>query len=148
MYKSLDEIIELANDKNVSIAIETEGSVSKKDHLLMQKPDEYKIFMNRYNPNEIGINLNIGHLNLASNSFQFDRVGFVSLVKDYIVAMELSHNDGIEDQHLPLQAGSWYWDIICDASFKDVYKILEFRNTSIKKIINNLKMFKRMIDAI
>ena len=62
--------------------------------------------------------------------------------------MELSHNDGIEDQHLPLQQNGWYWSIILDPYFKNIYKILEFRNTSIKSILNNIKLFNREKYAI
>ena len=45
--------------------------------------------------------------------------------------MELSHNDGLQDQHLPLKKDGWYWDIINDSRFNDTIKILEFRNVSI-----------------
>ena len=108
----------------------------------MQTPNEYKTFMKKYSPHEIGINLNIGHLNLASNAFDFDRLEFVGLIKDYMIAMELSHNNGIEDQHLPLQLDGWYWEAILDPRFDDVYKILEFRNTPISEIVNNIKLIQ------
>ena len=65
------------------------------------------------------------------------------MLKPYIVAFELSHNNGFEDQHLPLQKGKWYWSVINDPDFSKVYKILEFRNTSIKNIKNVLKLLNR-----
>ena len=147
MYQALDEVIEYANSKAVKIAIETEGSLKKKDHLLMQNPKEYEEFIDRYNPVDIGINLNIGHLNLSANAFDFDRIAFVDLVQDHIVAMELSHNDGEEDQHQPLQSGEWYWEIIHDSRFEDAFKILEFRNTTISAIVANLKIFEEYKNA-
>mgnify|MGYP006926434044 CR=1 FL=1 len=64
----------------------------------------------------------------------FSKLEFVKQLKPYIVAIELSHNNGIEDQHLPLKKNAWYWKIINDPDFSDVYKILEFRNTNIKDI--------------
>lgn len=143
MFDALDEIIKYAKSKNFQIAIETEGSVSKKNHLLMQKPKEYQELMLRYDAEEIGININIGHLNLASKAFNFNKFEFIDLIQDYIVAMELSHNDGLEDQHLPLQKGMWYWDLIFDSRFEDVFKILEFRNTSIFQIEKNIHMLKK-----
>ena len=148
MYDSLDQIIFYAKSKQINIAIETEGSFHKKDHLLMQKPEEYQKFMTKYFSNDIGINLNIGHLNLACNAFNFKREDFIDLIKDHIVAMELSHNDGIEDQHLPLQKDEWYWDLILDPQFEKVYKILEFRNTAIDDIVKNIKLFDRALHAI
>ena len=103
MYLALDEVVKYAQSRRISIAIETEGSLNKKNHLLMQRPDEYEKFMAKYSTSNIGINLNIGHLNLAANAFDFDRQDFVDLIQDYVVAMELSHNDGKEDSHLPLK---------------------------------------------
>jgi len=143
MYFALDEIIKYASSKNVSIAIETEGSLNKKDHLLMQRPDEYEEFMMKYNPSDIGINLNIGHLNLAANAFDFKWSDFIDFIQNYIVAMELSHNNGLEDQHMLLKDDGWYWDLIRDARFINVYKILECRNTDIDKIVKNINLIKQ-----
>jgi len=148
MYKSLDEIVAYAFSKKIKIAIETEGSINKKDHLLMQQPKEYEVFIEKYSNSDIGINLNIGHLNLAANAFDFNRFEFVNLIQNYIVAMELSHNDGLEDQHLPLQLDGWYWDIIVDTRFKGAYKILEFRNTQISDIVENIKLIQEKENAI
>ena len=148
MYLALDEVVKFAQSRKTSIAIETEGSLYKKNHLLMQRPDEYEEFISKYNPTDICMNLNIGHLNLAAEAFKFERQDFVDLIEDYIVAMELSHNNGKEDQHLPLEKDSWYWDIILDKRFKSAYKILEFRNTSINRVKQNVKLFHEKIRAI
>jgi len=148
MYSMMDEIVKYSQSKKIKIAIETEGSLNKKDHLLMQKPEEYEEFMSKYSFSDIGINLNIGHLNLAANAFDFNRYDFVNLIQNYILAMELSHNDGQEDQHLPLEKENWYWDIILDQRFKNSYKILEFRNTSINQIQQNVNLFQEKTNAI
>ena len=148
MFQALDKVVAYAKSKNIKIAIETEGSLNKKDHLLMQRPEEYDEFMIKYSSGEIGINLNIGHLNLAANAFDFNRQDFVDLIQNYIVAMELSHNDGLEDQHLPLQPGGWYWDLINDRRFKDTFKILEFRNTPISEIVKNIQMIQEKNDTL
>ena len=130
------------------IAIETEGSLNKKDHLLMQRPEEYEEFMENYSLSDIGINLNIGHLNLAANAFDFKRSDFIDLIQNYIAAMELSHNDGVEDQHQPLQPDGWYWDLIQDPRFENVYKILEFRNTPILEIVKNIHIIQEKFHAV
>lgn len=148
MYNALDEVVDYAESKKINIAIETEGSLNKKDHLLMQQPKEYEEFMGKYSNSDIGINLNIGHLNLAANAFGFNRFDFINLIQNYIVAMELSHNDGVEDQHLPLQANAWYWEIILDPYFESVYKILEFRNTQISDIVKNIKLIQEKENAV
>ena len=141
MLLSLSKIVEFAKKNKVRIAIETEGSYKKKDVLLMQKPEEYKKLLKYFKPKELGINLNIGHLNLASKAFKFSKSKFINIIKPYVVAMELSHNNGKEDQHLPLKKGKWYWKIINDPYFSNVYKILEFRNTDIKRIKKVINFF-------
>ena len=143
MLSSLKKIVHFAKDKKVRVAIETEGSFKKKNLLLMQKPNEYNELFKYFKPNDLGVNLNIGHLNLASRAFKFSKLEFVKKLKQYILAIELSHNNGIEDQHLPLKRNEWYWKIINDPDFSKVYKILEFRNTSIKNIKNVLKLLNR-----
>jgi|TARA_Y100000310_G_scaffold200667_1_gene200748 sugar phosphate isomerase/epimerase len=141
MLSSLKKIVHFAKNKKVRVAIETEGSFKKKNLLLMQKPNEYKELFKYFKPNDLGINLNIGHLNLASRAFKFSKFEFVNELKQYILAIELSHNNGIEDQHLPLKKNEWYWKIINDPDFSKIYKILEFRNTDIKKMKKVIELF-------
>jgi len=148
MYRALDEVAAYSKSKNIRVAIETEGSLNKKDHLLMQRPEEYEEFMENYSLSDIGINLNIGHLNLAANAFDFKRSDFIDLIQNYIAAMELSHNDGVEDQHQPLQPDGWYWDLIQDSRFENVYKILEFRNTPILEIVKNIHIIQEKFHAV
>jgi sugar phosphate isomerase/epimerase len=148
MYEALDIIVLYAQKNKIKIAIETEGSLAKKDHLLMQEPHEYEEFMTRFTNSDIGINLNIGHLNLASKAFKFSRSYFVTLVETYIVALELSHNNRIEDQHLPLRKDEWYWSIIKNPKFKDIYKILDFRNTKVSDIKKNIEYIKEVANGV
>ena len=138
MLSSLKKIVNFAKSQGVKVAIETEGSFRKKNLSLMQKPNEYKELFKYFKPNDLGINLNIGHLNLASRAFKFSKFEFVKELKPYILAMELSHKNGIEDQHLPLKKKAWYWKIINDPDFYKTYKILEYRNTNIQVIKKNL----------
>ena len=46
--------------------------------------------------------------------------------------MELSHNDGIEDDHLPLQEIGWYWEVINDNRFNHVIKFLSSETSQSK----------------
>ena len=142
MYNSLDKIINYARSLKMPICVETQGSYGKKEHLLFQKPEEFDLFMDRYEPSDIGLNLNIGHLYLSANAFNYNWKDLVNSISRYVLAMELSHNDGFEDQHLPLISEGWYWDLINDLRFKNIYKILEFRNTSMKNIIDNIELIR------
>ena len=143
MLSSLKKIVHFAKNKKVRVAIETEGSFKKKNFGLMQKPDEYKKLFKYFTPKNLGINLNIGHLNLASRAFKFSKVKFVEDIEDYIVAIELSHNNGIEDEHLPIKRKAWYWKILKKKIFITVPKILEYRNCNISKIKQSIELLKK-----
>jgi len=140
MIGSIKKIVRFAKKESVKIAIETEGSINSKDHLLMQRPEEYVKFFRIFKKKDIGINLNFGHLNLASRAFSFNKFKFVKSISGRIVAMELSHNFGKKDDHLPIRKGAWYWKIIKNPKFKKIPKILEFRNTNISKIEKTYKL--------
>ncbi len=140
MIISLKEITSYAKKKSVNIAIETEGSFKKKHLLIMQRPKEFVSLFKHFKPKELGINLNIGHLNLASKAFGFSKFFFVKLLKKYIVAIEFSHNNGLEDQHLPIKDKQWYLKILNSNNLKNVTKILEFRNANLKEIKRSIKI--------
>ena len=106
----------------------------------MQKPEEYQKLFKYFTPKDLGINLNVGHLNLASKAFKFSKVKFVDDIEDYIVAIELSHNNGIEDGHLPIKKKAWYWTILKRRKFVTIPKILEYRNCKIDKIKKSIEM--------
>lgn len=143
MLISLKKIVDFAKKKNVRIAIETEGSFRKKYLLLMQRSEEYRKIFKFFNPRELGVNLNIGHLNLASKAFKFSKTKFVDEIKDYIIAIEVSHNNGFEDEHLPIKKNAWYWKILNNKKFIDIPKILEFRNCNINKIKKSIDLLKK-----
>ncbi len=138
MVNSLKKITQYAKDKNIKIAIETEGSIQKKDFLLMQKPDEFiKLF--KIIPKNLWINFNVAHSYFASKSFNFNFNNFIKIIKKKIIAVELSCNNGINDQHLPIKLKSKNLKFIRD--FKNIPIILEFRHSSLqdlKKSINIL----------
>lgn len=147
MLQSMDRIVSYANQKNMRVAFETEGSFHRRAYLLMQHPEEYEKLFKEYASGDLGINLNISHLNLAAKAFGFSRESFVDLVSDYVVAIEMSHNNGREDQHLPLIGNAWYWPVIFDKRFRNVYKIMEYRNVEIKTIVENMSLYREIEHA-
>lgn len=143
MLRGVAKVSKRASQLGVPIAIETEGTYRHPGHLLMQRPEEFVAFFEEFGPDEVGINLNIGHLPLAAKSFEFRIDDFVELVASRVLAMEMSHNDCIDDQHLPLLEEAWYWAVILDERFDKIKKILEFRETSLDKVIANLELCRR-----
>ena len=138
--KSLKQIVKYAKKKKVKICLESEGSIDKKNFLLLQKPSEFARLFKIFKKGDLFINLNFGHLNLASKAFKFDREKFIYNYSKYIIAFELSHNYRKKDDHLTLKKTGWYCKIISDKKFSKIFKILEYRNCSINQIKQNYLM--------
>ena len=141
MIISLKEISTFAKKNNISLSIETEGS-RKKNFCFMYHYDEYLRLYKFFSNKDFGLNLNIGHLNLAYKLLKFRKSIFIKKLKKYIVAFELSHNNGLDDQHLPLKKNAWYWKYLNMQEFSKIPKILEFRNTAISDLKSNIELFK------
>ena len=140
MLNSLKKITNHSKSKKIKIAIETEGSISKKKFLLMQRPSEFKRLF-RFIPENLFINLNVAHTSLAAKAFNFSFSDFLKVTKDKIAAIELSCNDGINDQHLPINSKSPNLKYL--KFFKNIPIILEYRNTSLKTLKKSIKIIKK-----
>ena len=144
--EAVQELIEHAHREGIPIAIETQGSVAQASHLLLQQPDEFNPFINTFAQNDVGLNINLGHLNLASQTYGFDRFEFINQVIDHIVALEISHNDGWKDDHAVLKPDEWYWDIIMDNRLCSARKVVELRNTSIEIGVSMVRWIEKSIE--
>lgn len=146
MLRGIETIVERARRRGVRVAMESEGSVRKKGHLLMQTPAEFERLLRRFAPDELGVNLNIGHLNLASAAFGFAKEELVAVVASHMVAIEMSHNYGQDDDHLPLQKDGWYWPLLADRRFAGMPKILEVRETALDQLLRNVHLCASCLD--
>lgn len=140
MLSGIEKAVVRAHELGVRIAIETEGSVGKKNHLLMQRPEEFDEFYTHFSPEDVGVNLNLGHLRLAAVAFGFSIEEFVKKIADATVAIEMSHNKGVNDDHLPLQEYGWYWPLLEHSRLRHLPKILEVRNIPVEQVAENIRM--------
>jgi len=141
---SIDRLREYLQNKKVKLAIETQGSVEKAEYVIFSKPDEIEKFIHRFSSDQIGINLNFGHLNLASRAFEFDKAGFVRSIMPSIFAVELSHNEGLKDDHQALKENAWYMKSLSDPFFSRIPIIFEARFISIQEVIKSFDMICRL----
>jgi sugar phosphate isomerase/epimerase len=139
MKISLKEIINYAVTKKIKIAIETEGSIQKKNFLLMQTPNEYKKLFDEI-PNNLYINFNIAHTYFASQCYKFSIKNFLDSINLKVAAVEISCNNGIYDQHLPLSINSKNLNFLKLIKNKPI--ILEFRNSTLNQIKESIKIIK------
>jgi sugar phosphate isomerase/epimerase len=124
-----------ARARGVQVAVETQGAVAKRHELLLQRPDELARLLAEVANAGIHVNLNLAHLNLAANAFGFDRAQLLELAAPQLAAMEISHNDGVTDQHRPAVEGAWYWPLIQAPELRAVPIILETRDTPLATVV-------------
>ena len=140
MLKSLKKISNYAKKKQMNIAIETEGSNQKKNYLIMQEPKEYKKLFKEI-PENLFVNFNLPHTYFASSYFNFSMNNFIKFLNKRIIAIEISDNDGFNDQHKPLSVRSTYLPFL-NLFKKNLPIILEFRNTKLSDIKNSINLVR------
>lgn len=132
----LDGLTVLLNDARkhgVTLAIETEGSVTRQGILLMEQPHEYdRLFAALPG---IKLNFNLAHSSLSAKVHGFSLDDFIARFGPHFAAVEISHNDGHSDQHAPLTADSYV--LSWAGKLPDVPWILEFRNASVNDLLNS-----------
>ena len=139
MLKSLRKISNYAK-KKINIAIETEGSNQKKNYLIMQEPKESKKLFKEI-PENLFVNFNLPHTSFASSCFNFSINNFIKFLNKRIIAIEISDNDGFNDQHRPLSVQSMYLPFL-GLFKKNLPIILEFRNAKLSDIKSSINLVK------
>ena len=140
MLTSLVTILEYSNKIKMKTAIETEGSYFNSDKVLLQTPYDFKRIYSHFGDGVLNFNLNLGHLNLASRFHKFKKKDLIDLIYNDVVALEISHNNGLIDQHKSLTDTSPCLDHIGRFKSKKILKILEFRNTEVTEIKKSIRI--------
>lgn len=117
-YKRFEMLLESLPQDHMPVCIENLFPFNaEEDYSLFSRPEEIIKLLERYgdNPN-VGLLLDLGHLNVASYYFCFDKLEFVErLFRDFshkLFSVHLSENDGTEDQHRGTMGGSWQVSVI------------------------------------
>lgn len=139
MCDSLAELLHDAKRAGVRLAIETEGSVTKPGILLMEQPKEYRRLFAELG-NELFLNFNLAHSSLAAKFHCFDLNAFIQEFSQRFAAIEISHNNGVQDEHKTLVEGSYVFN--CLQFLPDVPLILEFREASLREIKTSAEMLR------
>ncbi len=136
--ESLGALIDHARKAGLALAIETEGSITKPEILLMERMDEYERLF-AVLP-DIKLNFNLAHTSLSARVHCFDVGDFIARFGLHFAAVELSHNDGHSDQHAALVPDSYVLHWI--NKLPDVPLILEFRNASVADLENSAVLLR------
>ena len=86
----------------------------------LSSPETTLPILERYAASDLGVLLDVGHLDVSARTLEFDRLEYVELVLDRIREVHLSENDGLEDLNQPLNAQSWYWPMLANMPCLDL----------------------------
>jgi sugar phosphate isomerase/epimerase len=92
------ELCDYADDLGIKIAIENMLARSE----LAYDPDTIMRFLNEVGSKNIGLTLDVGHLNVIGVSLST----FLGRMKDSILNVHISDNDGSNDSHGPIGSGN------------------------------------------
>ena len=133
--------IQLLLENNVVANFNCPDKVNDRYHFSDLK--ESLRFCNLFRNPFMGALLDTGHLKVSSNTLEFDPVKFVERFSPYIQVVQISDNDGLSDQNLPIREESWFWKHIPWEQLG--YVSLEVSGQPIEKMLNQLKLTEEMI---
>jgi sugar phosphate isomerase/epimerase len=109
-------------------------------------------------PKEVGLLLDLGHMNISSKIMEFDRFEFLdkylSKYGDRLREIHISENSGLKDEHRALDINSWQYDAIklisqiktSDQNESKKIYCLESRNAKTDDIKLNLEKINSIIN--
>ncbi|HEG43167.1 MAG TPA: sugar phosphate isomerase/epimerase [Phycisphaerales bacterium] len=147
---SLLEINEYAKAKGVGILIENnvitllQVKAGQKDAFLMTSTDEINSLMQQIDDENIGLLVDVGHLNVSANACGFDRKDFIRNISPHIRAFHLSENDGHTDQHLSLRKDSWFLPLLRD--FPEAAFVIESHGSTIAYVKSQVQLVEQVFE--
>lgn len=159
--EALDRAVVFVNDvapdfarKGVHLLIENLFPSPKKRHSLFCSLDEIDEFMKQV-PDDVGLLLDLGHLNVSSQIMGFDREAFIDgYLEKYagrLIEVHLSENEGLKDEHLAVKQGSWQLEALkrihqhpLSGDVSRVYCV-EARNSTTEELSTGLALVNEII---
>jgi len=144
--ESITELIDFSKQSGIKIAFEPNVvqkhnlTQKRNELLLLAEYDEIELFYKFFKKNEIGLLLDLGHTAITSHWLDFNKDHFVKKCKDKVLAVHISNNNGIKDQHKELTKNCWQASKL--KLFKNRPIILEAMNLTTKQIKKNIEIVK------
>lgn len=120
--KKVDILIKYARTKKIKLLVENNVASMKQFkkfnyYPLMANLEETIYVMNKIGK-DVGLLLDLAHLNVSSKTLKFSKVKFIKKMNKFIRAYHISNNDGYSDQNKEFSRNSWFWKYLKkDAEF-------------------------------
>ncbi len=144
--ESITKLIDFSKQSGIKIAFEPNvvqkfNLIHKRnEYLLLAEYDEIELFYKFFKKNKIGLLLDLGHTAVTSHWLDFDKNDFIKKCKDKVLAIHISNNDGMKDQHKELTNNCWQVSKL--KLFKNTPIILETMNLNTEQIKKNIEIVK------
>lgn|GEM_PF-2069429 len=134
MIASLRELADFgaAQKTPVTIAVENHpvearNLIDGENKLLpFAEPGQLRALIKKVDRPNVGILLDVGHLNVSASVLGFDRTAWIDDAQDLVVQLHLSDNDGVADRNWRIQPDSWVIALLREReAFEDLLWTLE-----------------------
>ena len=139
-YDSINKLSYIADKNNVKLLIENNVITKKNISQFGVNPLLGTSFLEideimKNIPENVGLLLDVAHLNVSCNTLKLDREKEIKLLKKYTEGYHLSDNNGLTDSNSPISSESWFLPYIeRDIDYK-VLEVYEYDPKSLKKQI-------------
>ena len=144
---SIKELLNVAVPLGIKVAVE--NNVCPQGHrqfLLLSEASEFERLFAEVPSSNLGINLDMGHLNVSARSLDFDKYEFVHRVKDKVLVFHLHDNNAITDSHEPLSEDSWILPVLAEENFnQQIPLVLEMHNMTVDQIFPQIDLIKESV---
>tara|TARA_Y100000310_G_scaffold316318_1_gene367883 strand:- start:19995 stop:20864 length:870 start_codon:yes stop_codon:yes gene_type:complete len=148
---SINELCDYASNFRIKIALENHEA-SKKNLinnenklLLMTRQEEFLKIISQIQKPNLGVLVDLGHLNVSSNYLNFNKEDFIRSLKEKIYAIHLHDNDGSADQHNPVNENSWGLQILKENLFNNIPIVIESVHENIEDILKTKKIIESVL---
>jgi sugar phosphate isomerase/epimerase len=142
---SLRELLPIAKQHGMQLLVEPNvvarrNLVEGRNQLLMlATPREFSRLLDDFPDPALGILLDLGHLKVTAQTLNFTIEEFLSAVASRVEAFHVHDNDGILDQHRPIQNESWTLDLLREPMFSAKAMVVEAAFPSIEALATHVR---------
>ncbi|GAI40513.1 unnamed protein product, partial [marine sediment metagenome] len=149
--ESVKEADVYARSRGVRLAIENNVLAGynmvngENPFLLCCRADEFEELAILIPSSNVGILLDLGHLQVSAHWLGFDKYEFIEQVKNRVFAIHVHDNDGLKDEHRMLENASWCLEVIAREYFADLPVVLESQGLSMTQISKQVALLEKHI---
>jgi sugar phosphate isomerase/epimerase len=149
--EALAEVNEYALQSGVRIAIEnhvvSENNVinGQNPYSILYTAPEFERLWALIPSSNLGMLLDLGHLNATAYALKFDKYEFIDKVKVKVFAFHLHDNSGRSDEHKTVKTESWFSSIIPGKSFNKLPMILESIKLNPRQIVQQKRLLEEIL---